>query len=119
MNIPEKIKLIRKINNLTQADFAHTIGISRGNLANIELGKVEPTQIFINCVALMYNIDKKWITDDSNSDLSALNGSTNLLSLIAEKYEQLDDNFKSFIDNQIKDLLEMQKCNSRCTPRYW
>ncbi|NFR74510.1 helix-turn-helix transcriptional regulator, partial [Clostridium botulinum] len=35
MKFPEKLKLIRKANNLTQADFANSIGISRGNLANI------------------------------------------------------------------------------------
>ncbi|NFR74494.1 helix-turn-helix transcriptional regulator, partial [Clostridium botulinum] len=101
----------RKANNLTQADFANSIGISRGNLANIELGKVEPTQVFINCVSLMYNIDKNWLLDDNNNDLSALNGSTNILSLIMDKYEQLDDKYKKFVENQINQLLELQGQN--------
>lgn len=108
MNLPEKIKLIRKANNLTQAEFANSIGISRGNLANIELGNVSPTPIFVNCVSLMYNIDKNWLLDDNNCDLSVLNGSTNMLSLIMEKYEQLDDKYKKFVENQILQLLEMQ-----------
>lgn len=108
MNFQEKLKLIRKTNNLTQAEFANSIGISRGNLANIELGKVEPTQVFINCVSLMYNINKNWLLDDSNSDLSALNGSTNILSLIMDKYEHLDDKYKKFVENQINQLLELQ-----------
>ncbi|HID0769607.1 TPA: helix-turn-helix domain-containing protein [Clostridium botulinum] len=111
MKFPEKLKLIRKANNLTQADFANSIGISRGNLANIELGKVEPTQVFINCVSLMYNIDKNWLLDDNNNDLSALNGSTNILSLIMDKYEQLDDKYKKFVENQINQLLELQGQN--------
>ena len=109
MNISKKLKLLRKANNLTQADFADSIGVSRGNLANIELGKVEPTQVFINCVSLMYNIDKNWLTDDSNSDLSALNASTNILALITDKYEQLDDKYKKFVENQINELLSMQE----------
>ena len=108
MNFQEKLKLIRKTNNLTQADFANSIGISRGNLANIELGKVEPTQVFINCVSLMYNIDKNWLLDDSNNDLSPLNASTNIISLIMDKYEQLDDKYKKFVENQINQLLEIQ-----------
>lgn len=108
MNFPEKLKLIRKANNLTQADFANSIGVSRGNLANIELGKVEPTQVFINCVSLMYNVDKNWLLDDTNNDLSALNGSTNMLTLIMDKYEQLDDKYKKFVENQINQLLELQ-----------
>ncbi|RPF42072.1 transcriptional regulator with XRE-family HTH domain [Hydrogenoanaerobacterium saccharovorans] len=108
MTFSEKLKLIRKANNLTQADFANYIGISRGNLANIELGNVQPTQVFINCVSLMFNIDKNWLLDDNNNDLSALNGSTNMLSLIMEKYEQLDDKYKKFVETQINQLLEMQ-----------
>jgi len=108
MNIADKLKLIRKVNNLTQAEFAKSIGVSRGNLANIELGKVEPTQVFINCVALMYNVDKNWLTDDNNNDLSILNGSTNMLALIMDKYEQLDDDYKKFVENQINQLLKIQ-----------
>lgn len=109
MTFAEKLKLLRKANNLTQAEFADSIGISRGNLSGLELGKVEPTQVLINCVSLMYNIDKNWLTDESNNDLSALNGSTNMLSLITEKYEQLDDKYKKFVENQINELLSMQE----------
>lgn len=108
MKFHEKLKLIRKINNLTQTEFANSIGLSRTNLANIELGKVSPTLMFINCVSLMYNIDKHWLMDDNNEDLSALNGSTNILSLIMEKYEQLDNKYKKFVENQINQLLELQ-----------
>ena len=48
MNFTDKLKLIRKTNEMTQAEFAESIGISRGNLANIERGIVKPTQVFIN-----------------------------------------------------------------------
>ena len=109
MVFSEKLKLIRKAHNLTQSDFANSIGISRGNLSGLELGKVTPTPVLINCLSLMYNIDKNWLIDDSNDDLSALNGSTNIVALIAEKYEQLDDEYKKFVENQINQLLELQK----------
>lgn len=109
MTFADKLKLIRKANNLTQAEFADSIGISRGNLSGLELGKVTPTSLFINCVSLTYHIDKNWLVDDSNDDLSALNGVTNMASLIAEKYEQLDNKYKKFVENQILQLLEMQK----------
>lgn len=109
MKISEKIKLVRKANNLTQADFAASLGVSRGNLANIELGNVEPTQLFINCVSLMYNVDRNWLIDNNNNDLSALNASTNLVKLIKEKYDLLDDKYKIFVENQINELLKIQK----------
>lgn len=105
----DKLKLIRKANHLTQAEFADSIGISRGNLSGLELGKVTPTPLLINCISLTYNIDKTWLTDDKNDDLGALNGSANMAALIAEKYGQLDDKYKKFVENQILQLLEIQR----------
>ena len=113
MNTSEKIKLIRKANNLTQAEFANSIGISRGNLANIERGNVAATPIFINCVSLLYNIDKNWLIDDTNDDLSFLNSSVNMQTLITEKYEQLDDKYKKFVENQINQLLDIQNTKDK------
>ena len=112
VNFTDKLKLIRKTNEMTQAEFAESIGISRGNLANIERGIVKPTQVFINCVSLMYHVDKNWLLDDNNDYLSGLNGNANIVSLIADKYSQLDDEYKKFIENQINELLKMQKPSS-------
>jgi transcriptional regulator with XRE-family HTH domain len=112
VNFTDKLKLIRKTNEMTQAEFAESIGISRGNLANIERGIVKPTQIFINCVSLMYHVDKNWLLDDNNDDLSSLNGNANIPSLITDKYNQLDDDYKKFIENQINELLKMQNPTS-------
>ena len=111
MTFANKLKLIRKTNNLTQAEYAESIGISRGNLSGLELGKVAPTPLLINCISLMYNIDKNWLIDDNNDDLSVLNGSTNIASLIGEKYGQLDDKYKKFVEYQILQLLELQRKN--------
>ena len=108
MKFSEKLKLLRKANNLTQAQFAKAIGISRGNLANIETGNVSPTQLFINCISLMFHVNRNWLLDDNDDDLSALNGSINMLSLIMDKYELLDDDYKKFVENQINQLLELQ-----------
>lgn len=108
MLFSDKIKLLRKKNNLTQAEFANSIGISRANLSGLELGKVTPTPVLINCISLMYHIDKEWLIDDTNDDLSYLNGSGNLLNMIMDKYEQLDDDYKKFVENQINQLLELQ-----------
>lgn len=109
MKFNEKLKLIRKTNNQTQAKFAEAIGVSRGNLSGLEHGRVGPTPVLINCVSLMFNIDKKWLLDDSNNDLSALNGSANILTLIIEKYSQLDPPYKRFVENQINELLAIQR----------
>ena len=109
MNVSEKLKLIRKHNNLTQEKFANSIGTSRANLANIELGKVEPTKMFINVVSLRYNVDKHWLEDESNSDVAEITNPNEVLRLITEKYKLLDDKYKTFVEDQINSLLKMQE----------
>lgn len=119
MKFHEKLRLIRKANNLTQAEIAEAIGISRGNLSGLELGKVNPTQVLINCISLKFNIDKKWLLDESNNDLSVLNNSANIMTLIIEKYDQLAPAYKKFVENQINELLAMQRDadDSTCTDK--
>ena len=59
----------------------------------------------------MYHVDKDWLLDDNNSDLSYLNDSGSLLNMIMDKYEKLDDDYKRFVENQINQLLELQSKN--------
>ncbi len=108
MALSSKIRAIRKANKMTQSEFALSIGISRGNLANIELGQVKPTPVFLNCVSLMYNVDKNWLLDDNNDDQDFINGSEKLINNILEKYDQLKPPYKKFIEQQINQLLEIQ-----------
>lgn len=109
MTFHEKLRMLRKEYHLTQKQFAASIGISRANLTNIELGKVKPTPLFINCVSLMYNIDKDWLLDNSKEDCTVLKKSAYMSSLIMEKYEQLDERYKKFAAQQIIELLELQQ----------
>lgn len=119
MQISEKVKLVRVSNNMTQEEFAKEIGISRTHLTNIELGKVKPSQIFINYVSLKFGISKNWLLNDNNDDLGNLNGKdSSILTLIAEKYDLLDDDYKKFIENQILELLEIQKKQSENNKPY-
>lgn len=115
MKFSEKLRWVRKANHMTQTDFAAALGISRGNLANIELGKVAPTALFINCVALMYNVEKDWLEDDDDDDLSALNGSA-LIPQILSRYKRLNHNYRRFLEKQILELLELQEKESQMKP---
>lgn len=108
MHFTEKIKLIRTAKNLTQAEFANAIGISRGNLSGLELGKVSPTPLLINCLSLMFGVDKKWLIDDDNEDLSALNDLSADRSETMRQYELLDEEGKKLVRDLIFQLAQKQ-----------
>lgn len=111
MTFSEKLKLIRKTYNLTQAEFAHNIGISRVNLVNIEKGRVNPTPLLINCISFAYNIEKEWLQDDTVMETTIIPTANkdDTIDKIMFYYEQLNDEYKKFVLKQIKQLIELQQ----------
>ena len=107
----EKLKSLRQSKNLTQEEFAKTLGVSRVHVTSLESGRVKPTQLLLNCISLAYNIDKDWLVDEHNEDLSCLNSSDILLKEIVENYDKLTPAHKKFVEKQIIQLLEMQNEN--------
>lgn len=112
MTFQEKLKFIRKYKNLTQSELADAIGVSRGNVANLELGNAKPTQVIINCLSLMYGLEKEWLTNDEYDLSQLMTESKSLAKVISEKYDELDDKYKQFVYNQILQLLELQSTQS-------
>ena len=63
MNI--KIKDIRKSLKLTQKEFGKRLGVSRNAIANMESGRVIPSDLVLNLLSKEFNIDKDWIENGS------------------------------------------------------
>ncbi|WP_051540269.1 helix-turn-helix transcriptional regulator [Clostridium ihumii] len=110
MYFSNKLKLIRTTNKLTQEQFAESIGVSRSNIANLELGNVKPTKLLINCIALTYNIDKEWLINNNYDGSDGIKKSTKtpIPDLLIEKYIQLDKKYQEFVLSQILELLRLQ-----------
>lgn len=56
-----RIKRIRKENNLNQSQFAQSIGISQGNLSEIEMGNSNPSAETLISIRARYNVDLNWL----------------------------------------------------------
>ena len=56
-----RIKQIRKINNLTQLDFAERIGISRVGLQKLENGDNSPREQTIRVICSEFRINRNWL----------------------------------------------------------
>lgn len=60
----ERIKCLRKEKlNKTQEEFSKEIGISRGNLASIEIGRVNLTDRNINIICDKFGVNEAWLRD--------------------------------------------------------
>lgn len=65
MTISQRIKYLRKnILNLTQDNFSEKIGLSRSNIANIEVSRIKVTDRTIKDICRKFNINKEWLCNE-------------------------------------------------------
>lgn len=57
----ERFRELRKALGLSQDDFGRKLGVTRGVITNIELGKVPPKSLFISLVCDTFCVNRKWI----------------------------------------------------------
>lgn len=57
----ERFKQLRKALNLSQDEFAARLGLTRGAIANIELGRTDARPLFISLVCSTYDVSETWL----------------------------------------------------------
>lgn len=102
MNI--RIKKIRKNLKLTQEEFGKRLGVTRNAIANIESGRVTPSNLFLNLLSKEFNISKEWIeTGCDNSENDSLSSQDIKL---ADIFARLTLDKSSSKSKKIKNLIE-------------
>lgn len=62
MKIHERIKYLRKnILKLSQEDFSKKLGLSRSNIGNIEVGRINVTDRVVADISTQYNVNEEWL----------------------------------------------------------
>ena len=61
MTIGERLKTFRKSIKKTQAEFGSLLGTSRDTITNYEIGRVEPTDTFIQLLVTKFSVSEKWL----------------------------------------------------------
>lgn len=96
-NIPQILKACRKKANMTQAQFAKTIGIKRSAYAYYESGRTRPKIETLRTIAKVYGIDVNELISNKNSDL-----------LYQDQEQKINFDIKDFNDT-FYDLSENEK----------
>ncbi|MEX3618803.1 helix-turn-helix domain-containing protein [Paenibacillus glucanolyticus] len=91
-----RIKGIRKENNLNQSQFAQSIGISQGNLSEIEMGNSNPSSETLISIRTRYNVNLNWLLTGADSDDGITYEDPHEKKLV-ETYRKLNDYDKNEI----------------------
>lgn len=59
--ISERFKQLRDELGKSQTDFGAGIGVSRSVINNIERGVTEPSDVFLNHLCVVYNVNREWL----------------------------------------------------------
>lgn len=89
--IGERIKSIRKENNLNQKEFAEIIGVTQPHVSNIEKEDDFPSEKAVDKIHIAFNISKEWIINGVGDKNSILSGKT---KYIEGKLKNLNENCK-------------------------
>lgn len=94
----QKIKELRKSHQLTQAELASSIGISRPALSLYEAERREPDIDLLNKLAIFFNVSVDYIIGDFNDRNDIKKDAT--LHLNGKEYNLINTFRKLSIDNQ-------------------
>lgn len=128
MEIYERIKYLRKdILNMNQEEFSDRLKISRGNLSNIEINRVNTTDRVISDICREFDINEKWLRTGEGEMHEQLTDQQKVMKytamLLKDKdslmataiknfivtYEQLDDTSKKVLEDVALKYLENMK----------
>lgn len=85
-----RIKCIRKQNNHNQSEFAKNIGISQGNLSEIEIGNSNPSAETLISIKRTYHVNLNWLLTGDGFEEGEVYANMNEKVLI-EGYRLLDE----------------------------
>ena len=68
----ERFKMIRNALKLSQDEFGEKLGLTRGSIANVELGRTEAKPLFISLVCSTFNVNETWLRTGEGEMFNAL-----------------------------------------------
>lgn len=99
MNIGDRLKEIRKSKGISQENLAEQLKCSRGVITNIEYGKTEPTQLVLDALCNILNVNKEWLVFGTGEQFrqSSISQSEEVLSKIYNLSKELTEGEQLYI----------------------
>lgn len=111
--LARRLRYLRTVSDVTQAQLADILGIRRETYANYEMGRACPNQVLIKQLAEFFNVDPALLTNDSEMELPIpyrrLNDAVFVpvqgVSSLSEEEKKLVFLFRQMEETQQKDLI--------------
>ncbi|MBC5998305.1 XRE family transcriptional regulator [Romboutsia ilealis] len=99
----ERVRLIRKALNMTQKEFANSIGLkSSSAIGNIELGIIELSQRNIDLICRKHNVNENWLKYGEGNMFNKVSIDDEFDLLVGSLYAENDKFKKNIIRAMLK-----------------
>ena len=92
--IKDRIKEVRKANKLSQTDFGKSLGVSRDIIANLETGRVEPTELIKKSISNEFGISLEWLETGEGQMMQDFSRDTEIAEYVGRVLANKEDTFQ-------------------------
>ena len=92
--IKDRIKEVRKANKLSQTDFGKSLGVSRDIIANLETGRVEPTELIKKSISNEFGISLEWLETGEGQMMQDFSRDTEIAEHVGRILANKEDTFQ-------------------------
>lgn len=90
----ERLKLLRKTLGLNQTEFAARLGLTRGAIGNIEIGRAPLKPLLIDLICSTFGANKEWLVSGTGQMLADRSRDDQIMDFVASAMAGESDNFK-------------------------
>ena len=106
MDVIDRLKALRAQFNMTQVDFGKAIGMSQGNVSEMERGKFNPSIETIISACKYFNISADWLLLGEKLPADAPNKN---LNNVGKQNSDRFQNSETCSDPELEEMIEMLK----------
>ena len=94
MEMRDRLKQVRKSNNLTQSDFAQRLGLKQNTIATYEMGRLTPSDRTISDICREFSISEAWLRYGEGEMLVQRSANDQLAILVNDLLAEPDTAFR-------------------------
>lgn len=94
MEMRDRLKQVRKSNNLTQSDFAQRLGLKQNTIATYEMGRLTPSDRTISDICREFSISEAWLRYGEGKMLVQRSANDQLALLVNDLLAEPDTAFR-------------------------
>lgn len=103
-----RIKEIRKINGLTQQEFADKLGVSKQNIVNYECRDKIPSQSAIANICRTFNVNETWLLTGTGEMTSPVTREQEVAAIASNLFKEDENSFKYKLIKLVSQMTDEQ-----------